>query len=241
MVYLLLLTSCKFYFECLFIFIGTIKLWKQDWVCDITIHQSPIHTENNDAITASIRIGVMALEVCHDKLISGGDDSYIRIWNTYNWNCEIILKGHTDEIYSIKFTNEGKIITGSIDCTLKIWKRIILQSENNENNSCESTNTNSNSQNKFNSQNNNYSKIDYDWICENTIISDTPIYSLACLQGSLLVSAGAGNKISLWKNINDYWQLHKYFDTEESGIWSLCCFRNTLISGGVNGHIRVWE
>lgn len=40
------------------------------------------------------RVGVMSLEVTGDKLISGGDDSVIRIWNTNNWTCEQILRAH---------------------------------------------------------------------------------------------------------------------------------------------------
>jgi WD40 repeat protein len=40
------------------------------------------------------RVGVMSLEVTGEKLISGGDDSMIRIWNTNNWTCEQILRAH---------------------------------------------------------------------------------------------------------------------------------------------------
>ena len=36
----------------------------------------------------------MSLEVTGEKLISGGDDSMIRIWNTNNWTCEQILRAH---------------------------------------------------------------------------------------------------------------------------------------------------
>lgn len=40
------------------------------------------------------RVGVMSLEVYEDKLISGGDDSVVRIWNTNNWTCERMLCAH---------------------------------------------------------------------------------------------------------------------------------------------------
>lgn len=34
------------------------------------------------------------MDVCDDKLVSGGDDAIIRIWNTNNWTCERLLRGH---------------------------------------------------------------------------------------------------------------------------------------------------
>lgn len=37
----------------------------------------------------------MSLQVYQDKLISGGDDAIIRIWNTNSWTCESLLKGHS--------------------------------------------------------------------------------------------------------------------------------------------------
>ena len=37
-------------------------------------------------------VGVMSLEVVDDKLISGGDDSVIRVWNTNSWSCERIIR-----------------------------------------------------------------------------------------------------------------------------------------------------
>jgi WD40 repeat protein len=67
-------------------------------------------------------------------------------------------------------------------------------------------------------------------------------YSLCCLEGRI-VSAGAGNKISVWRSgreRSEDWALHKWFDTEEAGIWSLVVCKGRLISGGVDGTVRVW-
>jgi WD40 repeat protein len=67
-------------------------------------------------------------------------------------------------------------------------------------------------------------------------------YSLCCLEGRI-VSAGAGNKISMWRSgreRSEDWTLSKWFDTEEAGIWSLVVCKGRLISGGVDGTVRVW-
>ena len=54
------------------------------------------------------RVGVMSLEVTGEKLISGGDDSMIRIWNTNNWTCEQILRAH--QVYFIYWIAQCRII-----------------------------------------------------------------------------------------------------------------------------------
>ena len=53
-----------------------------------------LHDIISSALLSAQRVGVMSLEVTGEKLISGGDDSMIRIWNTNNWTCEQILRAH---------------------------------------------------------------------------------------------------------------------------------------------------
>lgn len=87
------------------------------------------------------------------------------------------------------------------------------------------------------------SSLESTWICEQTVKSDGPVYSLCCFDGRI-VSAGAGNKISVWRSgreRSEEWALHKWFDTEESGIWSLAVCKGRLISGGVDGTVRVYS
>jgi len=47
----------------------------------------------------------------------------IKIWNTYNGNCEMTLKGHTGFVYKIIQYKEDKIITfaSGMDNSAKIW------------------------------------------------------------------------------------------------------------------------
>ena len=45
---------------------------------------------------------------------------------------------------------------------------------------------------------------------------------------------------TLGRERSDDWALHKWFDTEEAGIWSLVVCKGRLISGGVDGTVTVW-
>lgn len=62
------------------------------------------------------------MHVCEDKLISGGDDSIIRIWDTNSWRCERLLRGHENEIWAIRGLG-SLVVTGSVDGTLRVWRK----------------------------------------------------------------------------------------------------------------------
>lgn len=64
-----------------------------------------------------------------DMIISCSSDTTIRIWEMRNksrYTCSKILRGHTDNVYSICITNHPSnpsniIISGSTDKTIRIW------------------------------------------------------------------------------------------------------------------------
>lgn len=70
--------------------------------------------------------GVNCVDYYHggDKpyLISGADDTTVRIWDYQNKTCVQVLDGHTQNVSAVSFHPELPIlITGSEDGTVKIW------------------------------------------------------------------------------------------------------------------------
>jgi WD40 repeat protein len=263
---------------------GAIKLWGcTSWACEVTVHQTPEGGERTG------RVGVICLGVVedHDILISGGDDSKIRIWNTNNWACERILRAHRETIWSICISPDGTLYTGSVNSTIRVWKR----SHNDSSDAYSSdgsavhpsarcphgeggsvshpyhalrarsqhaggltTVTSSGSLTQLTyptntvrpkSPNRTEDSIgnSEEWLCQACIQSDAAVYALCCLDG-LIVSAGAGNKISVWRagraEEEVEWSLHRWFDTTEESVWSLAVWKGRLISGGEDGTVRVW-
>lgn len=51
-------------------------------------------------------VGVMSLDVFEDTLISGCDDSVIRVWNTNSWTCEKLLRAH--KVIPMKHSREDR-------------------------------------------------------------------------------------------------------------------------------------
>ena len=56
------------------------------------------------------------------KIISGGFDKTIKIWDANTGKCLKTLEGYRDEVNSVAYSPDGKrIISGSYDGTIKIW------------------------------------------------------------------------------------------------------------------------
>jgi glucose repression regulatory protein TUP1 len=57
------------------------------------------------------------------RFIAGGClDGFIRIWNIATGEVVAKLRGHSDSVYAIKFTADGKsLVSGSLDYTVKYW------------------------------------------------------------------------------------------------------------------------
>lgn len=56
------------------------------------------------------------------SLATGAEDKMIRIWNIETQSISLILRGHSQDIYSLDWLPDGKeIISGSGDRTVKVW------------------------------------------------------------------------------------------------------------------------
>ncbi len=55
-------------------------------------------------------------------IVSGGEDSTIRLWNVHDGTHLRTFSGHTDYVYSVAFSPDGKsIVSGSDDSTIRLW------------------------------------------------------------------------------------------------------------------------
>jgi WD40 repeat protein len=68
--------------------------------------------------------GVWDVAVTPDgqKVVSGGSDKTIKVWDLATGQCLATFEGHTDIVYGVTVTPDGKyIVSGSKDNTLKLW------------------------------------------------------------------------------------------------------------------------
>ncbi len=68
------------------------------------------------------------------------------------------------------------------------------------------------------------------------------MYDVCCVDG-YVVTGGDCRRISIWKPAperGEDWRLHRWFETEDGGIWALSACKGRLVSGGMDGVVRVW-
>jgi WD40 repeat protein len=64
------------------------------------------------------------IELTDERLVSGGFDRTLRIWNTISGSCLMTLEGHTCSVYCLIQLTDGRLVSGSGDNTLKILDTI---------------------------------------------------------------------------------------------------------------------
>ncbi|OJA13325.1 hypothetical protein AZE42_12479 [Rhizopogon vesiculosus] len=94
----------------------------------LTIHDADPF--NNDAGITSVAISpngrltaTEGLALTNNQLVAAGSlDTGVRIWDVGTGMLIERLRGHTDSVYSVAFTPDGKgLVSGSLDNTLKYW------------------------------------------------------------------------------------------------------------------------
>lgn len=58
-------------------------------------------------------------------IVSGSDDSTLRVWRADTGECIRILEGHKGGVWCSQITSEDIVISGSTDRTLKIWEPLV--------------------------------------------------------------------------------------------------------------------
>ncbi|OJK02158.1 hypothetical protein ASPACDRAFT_50846 [Aspergillus aculeatus ATCC 16872] len=71
------------------------------------------------------RVRAVAFSPDGERIVSGSDDTTLRIWDANNGARLNTLKGHEGAVCSVTFSPDGRhIVSGSDDCTIKIWDSI---------------------------------------------------------------------------------------------------------------------
>ncbi|KAJ8699102.1 hypothetical protein PTI98_002255 [Pleurotus ostreatus] len=91
---------------------GSIRMWDlksgEDLHGDMDRHWGPIWE--------------LAFSADNTRLVSGGHDTTVRLWDTNTGDHLMVLRGHTDEVWSVAYSRDGAyIISGSTDTTVRVW------------------------------------------------------------------------------------------------------------------------
>ncbi len=68
---------------------------------------------------------VKAISPDHNRLVTGGQDGVIRIWDSATLDPLLTLRGHTQAIEALEFSRDGtRMMTASIDGTVRLWDSV---------------------------------------------------------------------------------------------------------------------
>jgi WD40 repeat protein/uncharacterized caspase-like protein len=86
----------------------------------------PDHANAEDALNGAIRrtrvVRAIALSPDGRRIVSGGDDKTIKVWDAESGAVLRTLTGHADWVYAIAVSPDGRrIVSGGADKTIKIW------------------------------------------------------------------------------------------------------------------------
>lgn len=100
-------------------FDSSIKVWdirnldeKEEVQATMTLKKSETNNAHSDR--------VLCLMFEDNKLVTGGRDETVKIWDLEVGKCVNTLNGHTDNVWYLQF-DDAKIISGSADKTISFW------------------------------------------------------------------------------------------------------------------------
>lgn len=93
---------------------------------DETIHLYNLATNTDVGSLLQHDGSITSLQFIQEThLVSAGSDGLLCIWNTANWDCQKVLKGHKEAIHAVAVHPSGKLaLTVSKDKTLRTWNLV---------------------------------------------------------------------------------------------------------------------
>ncbi|GAB9475386.1 hypothetical protein Gpo141_00012485 [Globisporangium polare] len=64
---------------------------------------------------------VNIVKACNERIISGGSDHAVKIWDRRQQACTNTLVGHKGAVMSVDYDHDQKVISGSYDSVIKLW------------------------------------------------------------------------------------------------------------------------
>ncbi|KAJ8599737.1 hypothetical protein CTAYLR_003413 [Chrysophaeum taylorii] len=174
------------------------------------------------------------------RFASGDDDGSIKIWSASDLRCLLTLHGEASVGVLVLRSMPFKLLSGSDDAKIHVWSTRTWTLEHTLTHSDEIWALAIVGDSLISGSVDHTIKVwrTSDWVCERTLQAhDGPCYALTNLQNHL-VSASSDETIKAWSH--DF-EVEANHGINCSGVWCLSVHNDRLVTGGINGVIKIWD
>ena len=90
--------------------------WEYDYLCALFNQDQHTLKGHTDGVSS------VAISADGMRIVSGGWDMTVKVWDATTWKETLTLKGHTDIVSQVAISADGqRIVSGSVDKSVKVW------------------------------------------------------------------------------------------------------------------------
>lgn len=187
---------------------------------------------------------VTCLQFDGQRIVSGSDDSTLKVWNAKTGYCQATLVGHTGGVWCLEMKDDW-IVSGSTDRTLRVWSAETGKCIETLYGHCSTVRCMALSGNEVvsGSRDNTLRLWDLTTMkCKTVLVGHFAAVRCVCFDGKKIVSGSYDNTVKIWDpNTESSSKLLFTLQGHTQRVYSLQFDGKYVVSGSLDTNIIVWD
>ncbi|CBY18769.1 unnamed protein product [Oikopleura dioica] len=186
---------------------------------------------------------VTCLQFDGQRIVSGSDDSTLKVWNAKTGHCQSTLIGHTGGVWCLEMKDDW-IVSGSTDRTLRVWSAETGKCIETLYGHCSTVRCMALSGNQVvsGSRDNTLRVWDLTTLkCTAVLVGHFAAVRCVCFDGKKIVSGSYDNTVKIWDPNQAGNKLLHTLQGHTMRVYSLQFDGKHVVSGSLDTNIMVWD